>query len=68
MSYEVKCTHCISLLKNLKKYANAKYTMHQGEAYIEIDDISERIYIEDIEMYQAATFKYYNRLINLIEK
>lgn len=68
MNYEVKCTHCLSLLKNLKKYANAKYTMHQGEVYIEIDDISERIYIEDIEMYQVATYKYYNRLINLIEK
>lgn len=68
MTYEVKCTHCLSLLKNLKKYANAKYTMHLGEVYIEIDDINERIYIEDIEMYQAATYKYYNRLINLIEK
>lgn len=42
--------------------------MHLGEVYIEIDDINERIYIEDIEMYQVATYKYYNRLINLIEK
>lgn len=68
MKYEVKCTNCLSLLKNLKKYANANYTMHLGEVYIEIDDINERIYIEDIEMYQVATYKYYNRLINLIEK
>lgn len=67
MKYRVKCTHCISLLMNLKKYANAHYEMHSNDCYIEIDNLSERINIEDLEMYMTAAFKYYERLRDLTE-
>lgn len=68
MYQKVKCTHCYSLLKNLKPYAEANFFFKNNEIFMWIDNISEMIIIEDIEMYQEATFKAYQRLITLLEK
>lgn len=62
MIYEVKCTHCLSLLKNLKKYASANYLMTGGECYIEVNDPIDKELIEKIEYHQSNTYWYYNRL------
>lgn len=67
MKYKVKCTHCISLLKNLKKYAKAELCYDSEDCYIEVDKRAEVIHIEKMEMYQARTFQHYNALANLIE-
>ena len=67
MKYKARCTHCISLLKNLKKYADAELLFNGNECYIEVEKRAGAIHIEKIEKYQARTFQYYNGLANLIE-
>lgn len=62
MNYKVKCTHCISLLKNIKALENAEYTMHDGECYIDVNDDSDKFLIERIEFHQNNTYWYYQRL------
>lgn len=63
MTHYVKCTNCISLLKNYTKLTNACYYMQGGEMYIEVDDDDTKSLIEKIEYHQSNTFWYYNRLI-----
>ena len=68
MKYRVKITHCIPLISNLKKYEKCELLHDATDTYIEIENIQELLYIEDIEAYQAATFKRYQQLIAIIEK
>lgn len=68
MKYPVRCTHCLTQLINLKKYANAHYHFEGTDCYIEIDDIAERLLIEDIEMYMKAAYKYLRKLTEQTEK
>ena len=67
MKYKVKCTHCITLLRNLKKYADAELYYNGNECYIEVGKRAEVIHIEKMEIFQAGTFLHYNQLANLVE-
>ena len=68
MKYRVKVTHCISQLKNIKKFANAKFLKGWNDIYIDVDDVATLIAIEDLEMYMAAALKALTRLEELTEK
>lgn len=68
MKYKVKITHCAPLISNLKKYEKCELFHDATDTYIEIDNSQELLLIEDIEGYQAATFKKYQQLIAITEK
>lgn len=68
MKYRVKVTHCISQLKNIKKFANVKFHKGWNDIYIDVDDVATLIAIEDLEMYMAAALKTLTRLEELTEK
>lgn len=62
MIYDVKCTHCISLLKNWSKLKDNYFFMQDGEMYVEVNDNIDKELIEKIEYHQSNTYWYYNRL------
>ena len=66
MNYPTRCTHCISLLKNTKKYVNAHYFKMDGEMYIVVHSIREQVRISALEHYQELSFKMYNVLLEII--
>lgn len=68
MNYPVRCTHCMSLLLNLKKYAFAYYYQNCGQWYIDVQDERERDVIASLEWYQEGTFEKYRDLEYLTEK
>lgn len=68
MNYPVKCTHCMSLLLNLKKYRFANYYKNSGQWYIDVQDERERDVIASLEWYQEGTFEKYRDLEYLTEK
>lgn len=68
MNYPVKCTHCMPLLLNLKKYAFAHYYLNNGQWYIDVQDERERQIINCLEWYQEGTFEKYRDLEYLTEK
>lgn len=65
MSYPVRCTMCISLLKNSKHYKNAHYYMNAGEMYIDVQTRIEANVIELLNGYQEGAFKTYRDLLNM---
>lgn len=68
MIYKVKCTHCMSLLLNLKKYRFAHFYTHNEQWYLEVQDEKERDVIASLEWYQEGTFDEYRYLEYLTEK
>lgn len=65
MNYPVKCTHCMSLLLNLKKYRFANYYKNCGQWYIDVQDETELTYISQLEWYQEGSFRMYNELVKI---
>lgn len=68
MNYPVKCTRCMPLLLNLKKYAYAHYYLNCGQWYIDVQDEREREVIAHLEAHQECTFELYRDLENLTEQ
>ena len=68
MSYPVRCTHCISLLKNCKAYRKAHYYTINEDVFIDVQTLKEANTIAQLEGHQEATFKLYNQIINDTEK
>lgn len=66
MIYRVKCTHCLPLLDNLKKYAYTPFRHDERESYIEVETLKEEGLIRLLEFYQEQTFKYYKELLETI--
>lgn len=65
MKYPVRCTCCISLLKNTRRYKNAYYYMNNGDMYIDVDTIEESYIIAQLNGYQEGTFRTYKQLLNI---
>ena len=63
MMYDVKCTHCISLLMNYKRLKDAYFFMAHGEAYIQVKNDVDKALIEKIEYHMGNAYWYYNRLL-----
>lgn len=63
MKYYVKCTNCISLLKNHSKLKDSDFFTQGEEMYIEVNDEIDKALIELIEYHQSNTLWYYNRLL-----
>lgn len=68
MKYKVKCTHIISQLRNVQKYANAPIKQNGTDFYIEVNKDSEYIIISKIEEHMSTALRYYTTLIELTEK
>lgn len=64
MNYPVKCTHCISLLKNCNATKNLHYYLNSNEMYVDVPTPSLQTLITFIEHHQRETFFYYNLLLN----
>ena len=65
MKYPVRCTCCISLLKNTKRYKNAYYYMNNGEMYIDVETREESDIIAQLNFYQEGTFRTYKQMLNI---
>lgn len=63
MIYDVKCTNCLSLLKNHNRLKNSNFFMSNGEMYVLVNDETDKDLIEKIEYHQSNTFWYYKRLL-----
>lgn len=68
MSYEVRCTHCVSLLKNCKAFEKSHYYSLNNEMYIEVEDFVYSEIISAIQAHQEETYKLYNNLLNITEE
>lgn len=66
MTYDVKCTNCVSLLKNYSRLKDAYFFMQKGEMYVAVYDEIDKVLIELIEYHQGNTFRYYNMLLERI--
>lgn len=68
MNYPTRCTSCISLLKNTKRYKNAHYFMNSGEMYINVQTAEESNIIAQLEGYQEGSLRTYQLLLNNINE
>lgn len=68
MSYNVKCTHIISQLKNIKKYESYPLHASKGEVYIEVYDITEYTCIHGMELNMSRALQWYKNLIEETSK
>lgn len=68
MSYNVKCTHIVSQLKNIKKYENYPLHANKGEVYIEVYDKTEYMMIREMELNMGRALWYYQTLIEETSK
>lgn len=68
MSYNVKCTHIISQLKNIKKYENYPLHTSDGEVYIEVYEQAEYIAIHFMEQHMSTALSFYRDLIEATSK
>lgn len=68
MNYTVRCTHCLMLLKNLKKYAKAHFENYCEELYIDVEDEEEADIINSMEMHISITLKRYRELEDITSK
>ena len=66
MIYRVKCTHCISLLMNLKYFEETPFRHDDYESYVEVEEESLANYIRVLEMAQHETFNTYQMIIKHI--
>ncbi|MBO5886610.1 MAG: hypothetical protein J6Q60_01135 [Bacteroidaceae bacterium] len=64
MNYPVRCTQCISLLKNIKKYAHNRVYSIDKDLYIEVETTEEHNLIMQLNKHQEASLKIF---INLNE-
>lgn len=67
MNYPTRCTHCMMLLRNLKKYANAHFYINCEEWYIDVQDEQEQEIIASMEWHQSITLERYRELETLTE-
>lgn len=67
MNYPVRCTWCISLLKNTKHYKHAHYYMLENEMYIDVNTLCEQNAITMLNGYQEGVFKVYNDILNMFK-
>lgn len=63
MKHLARCTYCVSLLKNSKKYKNRQYGYINETMLIDVDTEEEKNLIEQLNGHQEATFKIYNELL-----
>lgn len=63
MGYPTRCTWCVSLLKNMKKYENHKIGYMNEALWIEVDTTEEANLITLLNGHQEATAKIYNELL-----
>lgn len=68
MGKEVKCTHIVSQLKNIKKYEGYTFRTSKGEVFIEVYDSKEGLAIYGMETHMNAALLYYKDLIELTSK
>lgn len=57
MMYRAKITHCASIIANIYGSSYPYIIKDARDIYIEVRTTQEVILIEDIEMYQRATFE-----------
>lgn len=63
MKYKVTCTHIISQLRNVKKYANTPIEQKDGKCYIEVTSIIEATCIKEMELKMSIALWWYETLI-----
>lgn len=63
MKHLARCTYCVSLLKNTKKYKDRQYGYINETMLIDVDTEEEKNLIEQLNGHQEATFKIYNELL-----
>lgn len=68
MNYPVRCTWCISQLKNTKHYRDAHYYMSEREMYIDVQTRAEANAIEMLNGYLEGAFKVYKDILNMNEE
>lgn len=68
MGKEVKCTHIVSQLKNIKKYEGYTFRASRGEVFIEVYDLNECLAILGMETHMNIALSYYEDLIKLASK
>lgn len=65
MKYRAKCTHCVSQIKNISKYADAYFPYDRENIWIEVDSEVEAAKIEMVDHYFGMALLRYKQLIEL---
>lgn len=65
MKYRAKCTHCVSHIKNITKYANADILSDKKGLWIEVDSEAEAAMVEMIDYHFNKAIQRYKQLIDL---
>lgn len=68
MKYKVECTHIISQLLNIKKYAIGHIYQDGDKWYIEVFNKKEYLYIKEMELEMGRALWWYKNLIEETSK
>lgn len=68
MKYKVRCTHIISQLRNVQKYANTPIEQKDGKCYIEVTSKIEATCIQEMEFEMSRALWWYETLIQETSK
>ena len=68
MKKEVKCTHIVSQLKNIKKYEGYTFRASRGEVFMEVYILTEYLAIFGMETHMSIALSYYRDLIEVTSK
>lgn len=66
MKYKVECTHIVSQLLNIKKYAKGYIYQDGDKWYIEVDEKFEYNFISEMETHMKRALWWYRNLIREI--
>lgn len=68
MKYRAKCTNIVSLIKNIKAYAESYIIYYDKDQYIEVDTYEEAVLIEELNDEMTQALETYHKLMSLTIK